>query len=42
MIWRKLEIIVVYLAMGCFAFREYERAYFLMLFLIYYRLIKEK
>ena len=41
MFWRKLEIIVVFLAMGCFAFCEYERADFLMLFLIYNRLIKE-
>jgi hypothetical protein len=41
MIWRKLEIIVVFIAMGCFAFCEYERADFIMLFLIYNRLIKD-
>ena len=42
MFWRELEIIVVFLAMGCFAFCQYERADFLMLFLIYNKLIKEE
>lgn len=42
MIWLKLEIIVAFIAMGCFAFCEYERADFLMLFLIFNRLIKEE
>lgn len=41
MIWRKLEIVVAFIAFAFFAFQEYQRADFLMLFLIYNRLIKE-
>ena len=39
--WQKAEIIVAFIAMAFFALCEYERADFLMLFLIYNRLIKE-
>lgn len=39
MLWRKLEIIVAFIALAFFTFHDYERADFLMLFLIYNRLI---
>ena len=41
MVWRKIEIVVAYIALAFFAFHDYQRADFLMLVLIYYRLIKE-
>lgn len=41
MIWRKLEIVIAFIALALFAIHDYQRADFLMLFLIYNRLIKE-
>lgn len=41
MIWRKLEIVFAFIAFAFFALQDYQRADFLMFFLIYYRLIKE-
>jgi hypothetical protein len=41
MLWRKLEIVVAFIALAFFAFHDYERADFLMLCLIFNRLIKE-
>ena len=41
MIWRKLEFVVMFIALAFFAFCEYERADFIMLFLIFNRLIKD-
>lgn len=40
--WRKAEIIVMFIALGLFAFAEYERADFIMLALIYGRLLGDK
>ena len=42
MIWRKLEIVIVFIALALFASHHYQRADFLMFFLIYNRLIKEE
>lgn len=41
MIWRKFEIVIAFIALAFFALHDYQRADFLMLFLIYNRLIKE-
>lgn len=41
MIWRKLEIVVACIALAFFALHDYQRADFLMLFLIFNRLFKE-
>lgn len=41
MILRKLEIVVAFISLTFFALHDYQRADFLMLFLIYNRLIKE-
>ena len=41
MYWRKMEIVVAFLALAFFAFHDYERADFIMLFLIFNRLIKD-
>lgn len=41
MIWRKLEIVVAFIALASFALCDYQRADFLMLFLIFNRLINE-
>ena len=41
MLWRKLEIVVAFIALAFFAFHDYERADFLMLCLIFNRLTKE-
>ena len=41
MLWRKLEIIVAFIALAFFTFHDYERAYFIMLCLIFNRLTKE-
>ncbi len=41
MIWRKFEIVFSFIAFAFFALNDYQRADFLMLFLIYNRLIKE-
>lgn len=41
MIWRILEIVVSVIAFAFFAIHDYQRADFLMLYLIYNRLIKE-
>ena len=42
MIWRKLEIVVAFIAFAFFALHDYQRADFLMLFLIFNRLIKDE
>lgn len=41
MIRRKLEIVVMFVALAFFVLCEYQRADFLILFLIYTRLINE-
>ena len=41
MIFRKIEFVMAFIALAFFAFHDYERADFLMLFLIFNRLIKE-
>lgn len=41
MIRRKLEIVLAFIAIAFFALHDYQRADFLMLFLIYHRLINE-
>jgi len=41
MIWRILEIVFAVIAFAFFALHDYQRADFLMLYLIYHRLIKE-
>ena len=41
MIWRKLEIVVAFIAFAFFALHDYQRADFILLFLIYNRLINE-
>ena len=39
--WIKFEIAILFAALVCFACADYERANFIMLFLIHHRLIKE-
>ena len=41
MIWRIFEIVFELIAFAFFALHDYQQADFLMLFLIYHRLIKE-
>ena len=41
MIWRKLEFVMMFIALAFFVFHDYERADFIMLFLIFNRLIKD-
>lgn len=41
MIWQKLEIVIAFIAFAFFALHDYQRADFLLLFLIYNRLLKE-
>jgi hypothetical protein len=40
-IWRIFEIVFAVIAFAFFALHEYQQADFLLLFLIYHRLIKE-
>lgn len=41
MIWRIFEIVFAFIAFAFFALHDYQRADFLMLFLIYHRLTKK-